>query len=58
MTNLQLVAEDGAAISSQSSPWRSFGSIASALLAQAESRQREVLSDEDQRFSHMAWAAE
>ena len=57
MPNLQLVvSNDGE--QGQPSSWRSFGSIASSLLARAEGRQAEAASAEEFRFAPVAWAAE
>ena len=41
----------------QSSSWRSFGSVAASLLARAEERRTETPSDDD-GYAPVAWAAE
>jgi hypothetical protein len=58
MPNLQLVAASTEEERVLPSSWRSFGSIASSLLARAEAHRTEAVSAEEFRFAPVAWAAE
>ena len=57
MPNLQLVVSNDEE-QAQPSSWRSFGSIASSLLASAEARRTDVPKAEEFRFAPVTWAAE
>ena len=57
MPNLQLVVSNDEEQAPPSS-WRSFGSIASSLLARAEVHRSEVAVTEGLGFTAAAWAAE
>ena len=56
MPNFQLVAAPMNEEQSQPSPWRSFGNIASSLLARAEAQRAEA--SDGKHFEPVAWAAE
>lgn len=58
MTNLRIVVPTQDLDAGEISSWRSFSSVASVLLARAESQRAEVASDEDRGFVPVAWAAE
>lgn len=57
MLNVQLVKVVDNEERSQPSSWRSFGSIASSLLARAEEQRAEAMVEGDS-FAPVAWAAE
>lgn len=58
MPNLQLLTASGDRERDQPSPWRSFGSVTSALLARAEARRTNDSPAEDYDSAPVAWAAE
>lgn len=57
MANLQVVPA-GDDEPERTSPWRSFGSVASALLARAEAQRALAAPSEEAPFMTVAWAAE
>ena len=58
MTNLRALEADQDNEDLGSSSWRSFGSIASSLAAQAEARLAERTEADGAVFMPVAWAAE
>lgn len=57
-TNLQEVSVGGAEMPDRTSDWRSFGSVASALLARAEAQQGRTAGVREEAYMPFAWAAE
>lgn len=58
MANLQSASVQETEVQDQSSSWRSFGSVASALIARAEAQQARMVAPDDLPFVPIAWAAE
>ena len=58
MMNLQVRSITDQEPSNGTSSWRSFGSIASALVARAEAEQARTAPTDEVPFRPVAWAAE
>ena len=58
MANLQVLPAGDDDQPERTSPWRSFGSVASALLARAEAQRALAAPSEEASFMTVAWAAE
>ena len=56
--NLQEASFSGAEMPDRTSDWRSFGSVASALLAKAEAQQGRTAGVREDAYVPFAWAAE